>query len=134
MKKIIRLTENDLARIVRRKLSEAVSGSGTYEDPYLMKVFQSEIDKEDNTRSHNINVYDLSVKDEDVEFFYFFAGKNKLESGSFHCDRNYVTLFSQQYFLTDEASAIFQKKCDAYASTGSKQSNMTESRRYKRRF
>jgi hypothetical protein len=136
MKKIIRLTESDLARIVRRVIKEnenKVTGSGTKEDPYKLAVYYDEAKKE---RYSSWDVYDLKVMYDFVSF-KFDEPAIASQSGKFNCNSSVVTVGGyppdHKLYFSNDANVIFQKKCDEYATTGSKPLDMTESRRYRRR-
>ncbi len=137
MKKVIRLTETGLSHLIKRIISESANGSGTKEDPYKIKYFDTEEQKQSGQRSGNIDVYELQLHDTEVFFNYSYAGQNYDELGTFYCDSNTIKI-SDKYdtsvptqlknkFVSDDAIQIFQKVCDEYVSTGSKQQNMTES-------
>ena len=134
MKKVIRLTESDLKRIVKRVLMEnEIKGSGTQSDPYLIKIFYSEQAKKNNQRDGNIKVFDLKVSYNNVHFKYSFPSLATTtivtKDGNFVCDTKYITLYdmylyeqgkaikvNKDVFVSDSALSIFQSKCDAYAS------------------
>jgi len=129
-----------LARIVRRVIKESeneIKGSGTKEDPYKLAVYYDKNDKAKKMRYQSWDVYDLQLDNRAVTFKYKIAGPQWPErNGDFYCYYNTVSSDDGKGYnllFSDEANVIFQKKCDEYATTGSKPLDMTESRRYRRR-
>jgi hypothetical protein len=147
MKKIIRLTESQLTRLIKRVVNESANGNGTKDNPYKIKYFDTEQEKQSGQRSGNIDIYDLHLSNDVVRFSYSFAGENYVKShgsqyykdGIFHCDRNTFMvgqkghrkmdggmplMHYKEKFVSDDGIKVFQKVCDEYVSTGSKQQNM----------
>ena len=134
MKRIVRLTESDLSRIVKRVLKEST------EAPIKLKVF-SLTDKQMTRRDCNIEVTNLKVVGSRINFNYKIPGngwcslsqrkdfdidllpigkgrifcgdyKRQIEFGDFYENEDSDNLG----FLSKEGWAKLSKKCDEYAS------------------
>jgi hypothetical protein len=132
MKKIIRLTESDLSRIVKRVLKEST------EAPIKLKVF-SLIDKQMTRRDCNIEVTNLKVVGSTINFNYKIPGNgwcSLSQRKDFDIDLLPIgkgRIFCGDYrrqiefedpnedsgnlgFLSKEGWAKLSKKCNEYAS------------------
>ena len=136
MKKIIRLTESDLARIVKRVLKEST------EEPIKVKVF-SVTDKNMTQRSCNIEATKLGLHGTYIDFNYkipgngfcfldhenndikeiptigkaqIFCGDWKSRTIEFTIEETEEDRMAISGFLSKEGYAKLSKKCDEYAS------------------
>jgi|694.fasta_scaffold01062_4 hypothetical protein len=132
MKRIVRLTESDLSRIVRRVLKEST------EAPIKLKVF-SLTDKQMTRRACNIEVTNLKVVGSRINFNYKIPGNGwcslsqaenfsidllPIGKGNIGCgdSKRRIIEFGNGYdyenlgFLSKEGWAKLSKKCDEYAS------------------
>ena len=141
MKKVIRLTENDLMKIVKRVISEQdTQGVGpalrnqdksappskptkkVYKTMTEIKValFLSSIDaKNKRNRVLNLTVNQYSMTNKG----FYFKGKDatgKNIEGSYLCDKGTIVILPNPkiHFLTDIGKAKMNKLCDQYASLG----------------
>jgi len=134
MKRIVRLTESDLSRIVRRVLKEST------EAPIKLKVF-SLTDKQMTRRACNIEVTNLKVVGSRINFNYKIPGNGwcslsqaenfsidllPIGEGTIGCgdSKRRIIEFGNENedpsfnlgFLSKEGWAKLSKKCDEYAS------------------
>jgi hypothetical protein len=125
MSKIIRLTENDLARIVKRVIMEQNVKSNTT-PPLKTIVFRDSSLK--NTRT-NIDIVPNSIRlvSNNVIFNYRVAGANtKSYTGTFYCSTNNQIMLNGNSggnslsFISSKRAATLKSKCavnQGYAST-----------------
>ena len=136
MKRIVRLTESDLARIVKRVIKEESSKTIKEESikPIKARVFNKPDDLKNNTpRACNFDITEVELDGNRVEFFYETPGAAK-------CKVNGVTISNQAYgfatcgdstnkitmegtvgYLSSSAFKELTKACEAYASAGNKE-------------
>jgi hypothetical protein len=127
MKKVIRLTESDLTRIVRRVLKESSS------DVIKVKAWASKEDRNQQVeRSYNLNITNLRLDNTEVRFDYTIASDvtmgvtPKKGFGTAICGAkdNFIgTNMGGRYtalFLTPEGSKKITKLCDSYVSNDTK--------------
>ena len=101
-------------------------GMGTKSNPYKLKYFYYVEGEKSDNRGGNINVFDLRLFENRVEFMFRDAGASYDGGrGRFFCDTKLVDLPEGQVVFSDEGNKIFQSMCDEYVSTGSKQQNVT---------
>ena len=101
-------------------------GMGTKSNPYKLKYFHYVEGEKSDNRGGNINVFDLRLFENRVEFMFRDAGASYDGGiGRFFCDTKIVNLPKGQVVFSDEGNKIFQSMCDEYVSTGSKQQNVT---------
>ena len=133
MKRIVRLTENDLTRIVKRVLEEAPT------DVIKVKVFNSPDDpKKGYQRACNIQAKNLKVVGSQIHFDYTIPGGTKCSLGHYgeytsgeiknsgtariNCgdNRGYTIMFQGNKtifgYLSKEGYAKLSYLCDEYAS------------------
>ena len=135
MKRIIRLTERDLTRIVRRVIKESTG------EPIKVKVF-SLIDKQMTKRDCNIEATNLKVSGSEIRFNYKIAGNGwcslsqrkddfedlpttgeaRIFCGDYKRNIEFITEETKEDmmailgFLSKEGYAKLSKKCDEYVS------------------
>ncbi len=103
---------------------------------YKVKYFDSEEAKKQGVRSGNIDVSNLKLVNNNVEFEYNIAGASNKDAGTYYCDKGNVSLGNtmpvdtntsettyEYKYLSDEGNKIFQQMCNQYASTGTNQNN-----------
>ena len=101
-------------------------GMGTKSNPYKLKYFNYVEGEKSDNRGGNIDVFDLRLFENRVEFMFRDAGASyDGGKGRFFCDTKLVDLPEGQVVFSDEGNKIFQSMCDEYVSTGSKQQNVT---------
>lgn len=148
MKRIIRLTENDLERIVKRVISEQdTQGIGqairsqdksnptTTKTPKVYKsmpeikvaLFLSDTDaKNKRNRVLNLAVNQYSMTNKG----FYFKGKDatgKNIEGSYLCDKGTIAIPPNPkiHYLTDLGKSKMNKLCDQYASLGNTDTDTT---------
>ena len=98
MKKIVRLTERDLTRIVKRVIKENEDQDQTrHSQNRFLKFMQDEIDKIAD-ESYDINDFDKMIED----FFYEFEEElNNLSDGDYRTLEDYIDDVSSNIKMSD---------------------------------
>ena len=98
MKKIVRLTERDLTRIVKRVIKENEDQDQTrHSQNRFLKFMQDEIDKIAD-ESYDINDFDKMIED----FFYEFEEElNNLYDGDYRTLEDYIDDVSSNIRMSD---------------------------------
>ena len=98
MKKIVRLTERDLTRIVKRVIKENEDQDQTrHSQNRFLKFMQDEIDKIAD-ESYDINDFDKMIED----FFYEFEEElNNLSDGDYRTLEDYIDDVSSNIRMSD---------------------------------
>lgn len=129
MKKIVRLSENDLSRLIRKVLKESES------QLIKARVFNAKDDIKNNVpRACNIDITEVKLKGNGVQFFYEIPGGAvfcnvggvKIPNQAYgfaRCgDNNYqVKIEGTQGYLSQESYKKLTVACDSYASAGNKE-------------
>jgi len=118
MSRIIRLTENDLARIVKRVIMEEPSLSQPLTLPNPLKTVVYE-DRAATKIYTNIDIDSSSIKlsGTDVDFEFSVAGSGyRRRIGWFDCStKNEVYLIGEEFpenlYLSDKRAWIFKSRC-----------------------
>jgi hypothetical protein len=123
MKKVIRLTESDLTRIVRRVLKESSS------EVIKVKAWESREDRNNAVpRAYNFNITNLRLSNNMVEFDYTIPSDTKMGEipkkgfGNASCGSkdNAIGIDMngrfKYLFLTREGNKKVTKLCDSYVS------------------
>jgi hypothetical protein len=127
MKKVIRLTESDLTRIVKRVLKESSS------DVVKVRAWESKSDRDKlSPRSYNLNISNLRLTNNMVNFDYAIPSDvtlyevPKKGSGTASCgSRDNIIGVDMEgkykaLFLTSEGNKKITKLCDSYVSNDTK--------------
>ena len=120
MKKIIRLNENDLARIVRRVIKEQSTPTPkveTLNPPLQVKVLDSQ-----ENRIANLTIKTISLGNRGIKFTGNDAF-NKPRNGTYICDKGTVIFngpTNNGIHFSKDGVAKFQTYCDRFASNGNK--------------
>jgi hypothetical protein len=126
MKRVIRLTESDLTRIVKRVINEQSSGV------IKIKAWRTEEEmKNGSARSFNLDTTDHKIQNNSVLFnvttpkAYDDGGRLPQGPSGIPCDTrpnrpNYITAKSagklDYLYISDEGRKALTKLCDAYVS------------------
>lgn len=131
MKKIIRLNENDLARIVKRVMSEQsepgkptkITSSSKPKVETLNPPIQVKVLDKDQNRIANITINMISVGNRGVKF----SAKDNMNvsrNGIFNCDKGTVDferpMTQQGAHFSKEGVSKLQTYCDRFVSNGNK--------------
>jgi hypothetical protein len=127
MKKVIRLTESDLTRIVRRVLKEQSS------EVIKVKAWESKDDRDKQVaRSYNLNITNLRLSNNTVKFDYTTPSDRTVGEiptkgfGNTSCGTKNNSIGIDMkgkfkfLFLTPEGSKKITKLCDSYVSNDTK--------------
>jgi hypothetical protein len=127
MKRIVRLTESDLSRIVKRVIKEEASQT------IKARVFNEKDDLKNNfPRACNFDITEVRLDGNGVEFYYTIPGNTKCKVngvtliegyGLAKCgdSTNQIKMEGTQGYLSTVAFKELTKACEAYASTGNKE-------------
>jgi hypothetical protein len=142
MKRIVRLTERDLSRIVRRVISEQVEiepikvtpkvvdgpevivkgKKPTTSSPMKVRIYG---DRKRKARIDNWEITDAEVVGNNVEIQYDTAGKPGQDNlANFSCLRKVVKSFKGTFWFSEQVTAEMMKLCDEYADMGSDMGDM----------
>jgi len=134
MARITRLTENDLARIVRRVITEqggtvkAVGkavGNNPVKTPPPLKTMVFRDPSATNSLT-NIDILPQTIKliSANVNFEYKIAGRNQIMRGTFYCSTNNTIKLqdgtNKNWYISNKRAVTLKSKCGAsqgYAST-----------------
>ncbi len=124
MKKVIRLTEYDLTRIVKRVLKEEA-------EVIKIKTWNTKEDRDNGVpRKYNMDTTNHKLINNTVYFDGTIAGINFPKEFSIRCGdmSGLIELVNgnirgnnmNTQYITDAARKLLTKKCDSYASNGNK--------------
>jgi len=130
MRKVVRLTESDLVRLVKRVLKEAPCPTTT-----TIKTFANTRDMASGQRSDNLDISDIRLRGTNVYFRWVSANatpqknpyyEERNGSGVVNCNPGLrtVTLFikgkeNKTFYITPDAAKILQCNCGKYVSSDS---------------
>jgi len=140
MRRIVKLTERDLSRIVRRVIKEqgeeisidtetvtspevVVKGKRpTKSTPMKVRIYN---DKNRKVRIDNWVITDAEVVGNNVEIQYDTAGKPGQDNlANFSCLRKVVKTFKGTFWFSEQVTEEMMKLCDEYADMGSDMGDM----------
>ena len=127
MSKIVRLTESDLNRIVKRVIKEQKTSNCDLNSLLKVKFFD---DEKLNDFSFNADILKrkFNAKENRVEFTFKGAGRSEYHPAYIKCDSTYVLVESKGetwgYFLNPESLKKIKCGCDEYVSSDVKPSSI----------
>lgn len=162
MKKIIRLTESDLVRIVKRVINESdppqktggggprpttTKGGGSHEYVDKSKWYKVAVFEDPQATkvltNIDINPRMIGLVGADVKFEYSIAGRHEIGTGVFYCNSKNKMYFDGKpltgtLYISDKRVDVLKSKCGAsqgYASIGGNtDQTVAESRKRDIRF
>jgi len=120
MGKIIRLTENDLTRLVRRVIKEQPTMRCDKKSDLKAKFF---FDKGLTKLAFNATIFTREMYTDGVSFEYLIAGRGRNNNGFVNCSENYTMLNGNKLYFTPEALNVILCGCKEYVSLNTKPSS-----------